>query len=413
MDTNELRKRVPDDVKESVEIIKDQAAPAPQPHPAGAVKHGVAMEILRIVLFTSWFMGVAVAVNTTQLLGVPLYWINRDYYYAYMALTKQSFGILITTITQWFSPTLIRVSWDESVRGQLRKTPNGGLKTNFPERIVLLANHQVYTDWLYLWWTAYTNRMHGHVFIMLKESLKYVPVISPGILFYGFIFMARKWASDKPRIAYRLQKLKSRHAGPMSGSAGLDPMWLLIFPEGTNMSSNTRKGSAKWAEKQQMPDMRHQLLPRSTGLQFCLQELGDSIEWVYDCTMAYEGVPYVICPVSILVTDKRVGKGNMPQTTSPSALLTSRAGHPSRSICIGGALQCPASRSLTLTHFRNGFLHVGEKRTSSSRLSTTQAGFPRILTNQVPKTGAISKRKSSCITGRRLARSLRYSRRWP
>lgn len=291
MDTDGLRKRIPDDVKETVAGIADQAAPAPQPHPAGAVKHGVAMEILRVLLFTSWFVGVAVVTNVTQLIGVPLYWINRNYYYAYMALTKQTFGILITTITQWFSPTVIRVSWDESVRGQLRKTSDGRLETSFPERIVLLANHQIYTDWLYLWWSAYTNRMHGHVFILLKESLKYVPIISPGILFYGFIFMARKWASDKDRIAYRLQKLKSRHSGPMSGTAGLDPMWLLIFPEGTNLSANTRNKSAKWAAEQKIPDLRHQLLPRSTGLQFCLQELGDSIEWVYDCTLAYEGVP--------------------------------------------------------------------------------------------------------------------------
>lgn len=291
MDTNGLRKRVPEDVKDSAEIVANQTAPAPQPHPAGKVKHGVGMEILRVVLFVAWFLNVALVTNVTQIVGSPLYFINRDYYYAYMALTKQTFGILITTITQWFSPTVIRVSWDESVRGQLRKTSDGRLETRFPERIVLLANHQIYTDWLYLWWTAYTNRMHGHIFILLKESLKYMPIISPGILFYGFIFMARKWASDKARIAYRLQKLKSRHSGPMSGTASLDPMWLLIFPEGTNLSANTRKGSTKWAEKQQISDMRHQLLPRSTGLQFCLEQLGDSIEWVYDCTLAYEGVP--------------------------------------------------------------------------------------------------------------------------
>jgi len=249
------------------------------------------MEILRVLLFTSWFLCVGTSITVTQLIGSPLYYVNRDYYYAYMALTKQSFGILITTITQWFSPTVIRVSWDQSVRGQLHKTPDGRLETSFPERMILLSNHQIYTDWLYLWWAAYTGRMHGHIFIMLKESLKYVPIISPGILFYGFIFMARKWTSDQGRIAYRLQKLKSRHGGPLSGSAGLDPMWLLIFPEGTNLSSNTRKASVKWAEKQQIPDLKHQLLPRSTGLQFCLEQLGDSIEWVYDCTLAYEGVP--------------------------------------------------------------------------------------------------------------------------
>ena len=37
--------------------------------------------------------------------------------------------------------------------------------------------------------------------------------------------------------------------------------------------------------------MKHQLLPRSTGLRFCLNELKETTEWLYDCTIAYEGVP--------------------------------------------------------------------------------------------------------------------------
>jgi 1-acyl-sn-glycerol-3-phosphate acyltransferase len=287
-----LRRRVKENVPEDVTSVAEQTAGnAAEPHPAGEIKHGSAVEALRLLLFVTWFVCCAACINMTQLLGSPLYLFNKDYYYAYMALTKQSFGIFIATITQWFSPTVVRVSWDASVRGQLRKTSNGRLETNFPERLVLIANHQIYTDWLYLWWTAYTSRMHGHMYIILKESLKYIPLLSPGIMFYGFVFMSRKWDADKPRMQYRLQKLKSRHSGPLSGTSSLDPMWLMIFPEGTNLSRNTRKGSVKWAEKQGIPDLKHELLPRSTGLQFCLEELDDSVDWVYDCTIAYEGVP--------------------------------------------------------------------------------------------------------------------------
>ena len=245
-----------------------------------------------MLLFATWFHTVVFTTHVTQILGSPLYLINRDYFYAYMALTKQSFGILITTITAWFSPTVIRVSGDKSVRGQLLQTKDGRLQTNFPERLIMMANHQIYTDWLYLWWVAYTNKMHGHIYIILKESLKYIPIVGPGMMFYGFIFMARNWAKDKSRLQHRLRVLnKSSHGGPLSGSQDLDPMWLLIFPEGTNLSANTRNGSKKWADKQGIQDMRHQLLPRSTGLQFCLKELKGTIDWVYDCTVAYEGVP--------------------------------------------------------------------------------------------------------------------------
>lgn len=260
-----------------------------EPHPAGEVKHGRPVQILRLLLSVAWFSCCTVCIHVTQILGLPLYLFNNDYYCAYMALTKQSFGLLITTNTQWFSPTLIRVSGDASMRGQLRQTGDGRLETAFPERLVLIANHQVYTDWLYLWWIAYTSRMHGHIYIILKEVLKYIPVMGPGMMFYGFVFLSRKWQSDMPRLRHRLDKLNAQHSGPLSGSQGYDPMWLLIFPEGTNLSANTRKRSKAWAAKQGIADMQHQLLPRSTGLYFCLQQLKGTVDWLYDCTVAYEG----------------------------------------------------------------------------------------------------------------------------
>lgn len=103
--------------------------------------------------------------------------------------------------------------------------------------------------------------------------------------FYGFIFLARKWEQDKPRFRYRLSKL--------AAGGKQEPMWLMIFPEGTNLSDNGRKASAKYAEKTGIKDLRHLMIPRSTGLRFCLENLAGSVDWVYDCTVAYEGIPYV------------------------------------------------------------------------------------------------------------------------
>ncbi|KAF2205179.1 acyltransferase-domain-containing protein [Delitschia confertaspora ATCC 74209] len=260
-------------------------------HPGGRIKHGAWKQALRMVLFAVYFNGSCICIVLSQLIGAPLYFYDRDLYYAWMAMTKQHFGLVVTAMTQWWAPTKIRVSGDESVRGQLRQMEDGRLECDFPERMVLIANHQIYTDWIYLWWVAYTSKMHGHLYIILKESIKWIPVIGQGMMFYGFIFLSRKWSKDKERFQYRLRKLNSRHSGPLSGTQPLDPMWLLIFPEGTNLSDNGRKASKKWADKTGIEDLRHALLPRSTGLQFCVQELRDTVEWMYDCTVAYEGVP--------------------------------------------------------------------------------------------------------------------------
>ena len=123
--------------------------------------------------------------------------------------------------------------------------------------------------------------MHGRIYIVLKESLKRIPVLGWGMQFCQFIFLKRNWEKDKPRMAAHLQKFNKPNL----------PMWLLMFPEGTNLADSTRERSKQWAAKNGIDDMKHQLLPRSTGLQFCLQQLRNTTEWVYDCTIAYEGVP--------------------------------------------------------------------------------------------------------------------------
>jgi lysocardiolipin and lysophospholipid acyltransferase len=136
--------------------------------------------------------------------------------------------------------------------------------------------------------------MHGHFFIILKESLQRIPILGVGMTFFSFLFLSRNWETDRPRFQHRLGRLKTRHSGPLSGSQDLDPMWLLIFPEGTNLSVNSRESSRKWANKTGIEDFKHTVIPRSRGLQFCLDELHDTMDWVYDCTLAYEGIPLVL-----------------------------------------------------------------------------------------------------------------------
>ncbi len=92
-------------------------------------------------------------INAAQFLGAPLALINEDWHNQWIALNKQSWGLLITTMTNWWSPTLVRVSGDKSVRGQLQKTVDGSLYCDFSERMVLIANHQVYT-YIDLYWTT-------------------------------------------------------------------------------------------------------------------------------------------------------------------------------------------------------------------------------------------------------------------
>ncbi|KAF1916245.1 acyltransferase-domain-containing protein [Ampelomyces quisqualis] len=272
-----LKKKGRDDLGAGLRVSKDNIAA----HPAGPPRYGELTQAERAFTLASTFLSGVLAISASQFLGAPLKLIDPQFYDGYMAYTKESFAILVTCLTQWWAPTVVRVSGDSSMVGQMTKKKDGSLQCNFADRMVLMANHQLYTDWLYLWWIAYTNSMHGFIYIILKESLRNIPIIGWSAQFYNFIFLARNWEEDQRTFKKHLGKLNKLN----------DPMWLIIFPEGTNLSATTRDKSKKWAEKNGLQDMKHQLLPRSTGLKFCLNELQDTTEWLYDCTIAYEGVP--------------------------------------------------------------------------------------------------------------------------
>lgn len=112
-------------------------------HPSGPPQHGPTGQAERAFTAASTFMSGVMAISATQFLGAPLKMIDPKFYEAYMAFTKQSFGVLITTMTQWWSPTVVRVSGDKSIPKQLFQKKDGTLECRFPKRIVMMANHQV------------------------------------------------------------------------------------------------------------------------------------------------------------------------------------------------------------------------------------------------------------------------------
>lgn len=372
MESAEVRQRKPPTAN-----LGDLQQLSTKPPSDPRLKHGIPMQLLRSLLLMTWVDCCIIAICVTQVIGSPLYLINKRYYYSYMAYTKQSFGLVLAALTEWSSPTLFRVSGDASVRGQIHLSKDGLLETRFPERLVLISNHQVYTDWVYLWWVAYTNQMHGRLFIILKESLKYIPLVGTGMMFYGFIFMARKWTSDKPRLEHRLQKLKTVYGGSNSARPQYDPMWLLIFPEGTNLSTNTKRRSDIWGQKQGLPSFKHVILPRSTGLLFCLQQLRGTVDWVYDCTIAYEGPPYVSLSLyssRTIFTSPSIEREAIPINTSLFAPHICKDDRRPQSTCIGDASTSRRFLLMTRRSLRTGLQHAGPRRINLWISTSKRAG---------------------------------------
>ena len=112
-------------------------------HPSGPPAYGPKTQAERAFSAASTFLSGTMAISATQFLGAPLKMLDPKFYDAYMAFTKQSFAVLLTTMTQWWSPTVVRVSGDTSIPKQLFKRDDGSLQCKFPKRLVMMANHQV------------------------------------------------------------------------------------------------------------------------------------------------------------------------------------------------------------------------------------------------------------------------------
>jgi len=151
---------------------------------------------------------------------------------------------------------------------------------DFPlqENAILIANHQIDSDWWYLWCFANKFQRHGDIRIGLKEELKYVPIYGWGMYFFDFLFLSRNWEKDQQTMRMKFEDWSRKKA----------PLWFLIFPEGTTISNFGMEKGKIFAEKQKRPIFQHLLLPRTTGLLHSIKELKSHITAVYDVTIAYQ-----------------------------------------------------------------------------------------------------------------------------
>lgn len=104
MDSEGLRKRTEETAEEKLDLGAGASVKAEAPHPAGEIKHGPLVQIVRAVASVGWALGSCLVIHLTQYIGSPLYFWNKDYYYAWMALTKQSFVIILITSCIWLIP---------------------------------------------------------------------------------------------------------------------------------------------------------------------------------------------------------------------------------------------------------------------------------------------------------------------
>ncbi|KAL7346719.1 lysocardiolipin acyltransferase [Encephalitozoon intestinalis] len=156
-------------------------------------------------------------------------------------------------------------------------------------RNVIISNHLTEYDWLFVCCVLHCFGRFKDICIVLKMSLKDIPLLGRGMKFFQFIFLNRKISKDKELIISGTSRLRSE--GKYD---------LLIFPEGTYIDKLSHPKSHKWSSEADVEidgrsfDPEEVLIPRTTGFKILRENIRDDMEGIIDITMM--GNPYVKYP---------------------------------------------------------------------------------------------------------------------
>ncbi|KAL7002732.1 putative 1-acyl-sn-glycerol-3-phosphate acyltransferase 5 [Sarracenia purpurea var. burkii] len=146
------------------------------------------------------------------------------------------------------------------------------------ERVLLISNHRTEVDWMYLWNLALRKGQIGYIKYILKSSLMKLPIFGWSFHIMEFIPVERRWEVDRSIMHQMLSTFRDPQ----------DPLWLVVFPEGTDFTEQKCIRSQKYATENGLPVLNNVLLPKTKGLFACLEELKDSLDAVYDITIGYK-----------------------------------------------------------------------------------------------------------------------------
>ncbi|KAH7689732.1 1-acylglycerol-3-phosphate O-acyltransferase protein [Dioscorea alata] len=184
------------------------------------------------------------------------------------------------------------------------------------ERILLLANHRTEVDWMYLWDLALRKGFLGHIKYILKKSLMKLPIFGWGFQIFEFISVERKWESDELIMKKKLSAFKDPK----------DPLWLALFPEGTDYTEQKCLKSQQFAAENNLPILKNVLIPKTKGFYACLESLRNTLNAVYDVTIAYKhrcptfiDNVFGVDPSEVHIHVKRISLNEIPTSEEEAA----------------------------------------------------------------------------------------------
>ncbi|KAJ3399889.1 hypothetical protein CcCBS67573_g04192 [Chytriomyces confervae] len=238
---------------------------------------------VKLVLFAVlWLVGpvcaVALGAPATILLAVK----QHTWFRMCMRAVERAFASLVPITATLFMPNsylVITGDW---------------MQMSSSDKTIVMSNHQIYPDWVYLWLLAWFRNCHADFRVMMIKVLALIPFMGQGMQLFEFILLNQKADKDLKIIADNLSTARN--------DVGL-PLWMLIFPEGTLNTPGNIVRSKKYAEKMGISNHpNHCILPKSLGLFHSIENLRPKD--LFDVTVGYSGVRMDQVPYNVLLPDK-------------------------------------------------------------------------------------------------------------
>ncbi|TPX36572.1 1-acylglycerol-3-phosphate O-acyltransferase [Synchytrium microbalum] len=231
----------------------------------------------KISVFGIILLGTGIAINVLQVTLALLLIGNRHLFRLANVHFEATFISCLVLVTWILDPSKLIVQGDTNglferynFKGSARKQTdgNGVGSANSDESVAL---HMLIN-----------SLAPGDIKIVLKEDLQRLPIFGWGMRFFEFLFMKRKMAEDKKGMDLVLTRAMNDKV----------PCHLLLFPEGTVLTNDTRQKSDAFAKKADLSyAYKYVLVPRVSGFYHTLGLMGagqpDGVTEIWDVTMAY------------------------------------------------------------------------------------------------------------------------------
>lgn len=185
-----------------------------------------------------------------------------NYYLSYSFYTQLVF------MSEWWSRTKVSIYIKKDEYDKFYGKEHG----------YLLMNHKYEVDWLMGWQFCDGIGVLGNCKAYAKKSIQYLPPIGWMWKFSEFVFLERSFDKDKEIIKHQISEICDYP----------DPVWLLLFPEGTRFTKTKHEASLKFAKEKNLPLLKHHLTPRTKGFTTSLQYFRGKIPAIYNIQVAFE-----------------------------------------------------------------------------------------------------------------------------